>query len=340
MQKLVATTTIRGFQPYMIPAARLAELIETPALAELRALSFQFSGGSAGQDDFEVRAFERLSKTPVGEHLHSLSLRSGLSAKGLRALASAKSFGSLRRLRLAHLAGDTSDWCKLTTATMFRGLTQLQLALPDPEIAEAMSDGLGTLPDLHTLDLRRVASEAVGGLTTGAFSRLVRFEVGGCKLTSNTLRELLDREWFERLRVLDLASTNLGDRAISSLAAHPVAGNLRVLRLGNNKIGTTGLMALGRGRFSNLRRLSLSVSAGTKSRFTDTDLASFLSSLQLPQLRCLELRGLPLGHVGVWAIAANSAFEGLRELWLGEGVTENGMKALKDAKHLQQARIV
>lgn len=341
LAKLVATTTIRGLSTSGIPAARLTDLIETPAFAALRALSLRFSGDSAWDDDFEARAFQRLSETPVGEHLHSLWLHHILSAKGLRTLATAKSFKSLRRLCLVYLRDHAANWGEVARAEWFQGVTHLQLAVLDPEVASAMSKGLGGVPSLHTLDLRTMDSEAVSNLTAGRFSRLVRFEASGCKLNNRVFQTLLQGEWFDQLQILSVSHNDLSDRAISNLAAHPVAPNLRVLRLGNNKIGRAGLMALAQpGRFSALRTLSLSISRGAKSQFSEADFASFLHSLCIPRLRRLELGGLPLGDAGAKAIAANPAFGGLRELWLGEGVTEIGMNALKTARHLQQTQIV
>lgn len=341
LAEIAATTTIRGLWPSNIPPARLTELIESPAFAAFRALKIQFTGGSTWQDDFEATAFQRLSETPIGEHLNSLELLDNPSDKGLRSLAAAKSFESLRHLTLVCFSGDTTSWSNLASAKMLRGLAHLVLASPDPEIADAISSGLSELPHLHTLELQNATAEAVSNLTAGAFPRLVRFEVSARKLTSSEFQTLLDREWFGRLQYLDLAGTNLGDRAISNLTAHPVAPNLRELRLGNHKLGVKGLMALARpGRLSNIKKLDLSLFAGKKSALTDTDLASFLSSLQLPRLRQLKLYGLPLGDVGAKAIAMNPAFAELRTLFLGDGVTESGMSALKTASHLQRTLIV
>ena len=52
------------------------------------------------------------------------------------------------------------------------------------------------------------------------------------------LLTLLQSKWFGQLRVLDLSENKIGDKAVKALAAHPVASNLRVLKLGDNPFGS------------------------------------------------------------------------------------------------------
>jgi Ran GTPase-activating protein (RanGAP) involved in mRNA processing and transport len=150
------------------------------------------------------------------------------------------------------------------------------------------------------------------------------------------LKELLRAEWFSQLRILDLSGHGIGDKGVSALAAHPAAKSLRVLRLGQNVFGKTGLTALGPpGGFPDLTTLDLG--SYLKRRPSEADVLAFLSALHLPRLRHLVLRHWPVGNAGAKLIARSPAFASLRRLDLAEcGIGDAGAKALFASPHLQQ----
>ena len=86
-----------------------------------------------------------------------------------------------------------------------------------------------------------------------------------------------------------------------------------MLRLGDNPFGKGGLAAIAApGAFPELTTLSLKCYHTRKGK--PKELAGWLSSLQLPNLRHLNLMGWPLGNEGAKALAENPAFAGLTRL--------------------------
>lgn len=340
LTKLVESTTYRELAFYGILSGQVAELVEVPSFGQLRGLSFSFESAFGEQvETSHVAAYMKLVEAPIAQRLQRLNLnycREGV----MRFLPQSAGFPALRGLKLRRGSGRLSELQSLMAATWLQGLHHLQFSSGSGENGGIVMSAAGQLPTLHTLELRLPEME-ISHLAAGEFPRLASLICPDLRIMLRGLQQLLSAPWFVRLRVLDLTSNELGDRAIRALAAHPVARNLHDLRLGNNPIGKTGLFSLAEaGAFPNLLRLDLSLKNDTKRKATEADITKFLSRLSCPRLRSLNLKGLPVGDSGAKALATNLALNELRELQLGESVTEHGMNALKAASHLQQTHIV
>jgi uncharacterized protein (TIGR02996 family) len=354
LAQLMSETTVRGFHPYSIPEERLAQLLAAPVCARLRGLEIT--------PTFEGNWRERLggfcAALGANEHLRGtehLFLHSALSEPAVRALARATAFDAVRRLEVGSPSAPDAALTKLGGAAWFRRLRHLRVN-PTTE-SVALLAPLGTFNELHTLDLPSLppsgASELAagkwpalarlyfGGALTGAgakalarakFPVLVAFHHNGSATRNDELKEVLKGAWTERLRVLDLDSNRIGDAGVKALAAHPVARELRHLRLGDNAFGKGGLMALATG-FPALTVLDLGPSR--KRKASEADVAAFVAALSAP-VRHLNLHGWPLGNAGAQALAANPALAGLTRLNAdGCKIGNAGVHALLASPHLR-----
>lgn len=333
--ELVATTTYRDVELQSLPPEWVERLAESPAVGHLRGLALTFDYGWSPTADIDRgAAFLKLTASPVARNLQRLGL-AALPLIARTAIAESGGFPALRRL-------DAPGWAvfgAVLAAPWMRGLRHLWVresgtSFGDPAIAAA-----GELPDLHTLELNARADLAV--LAAARFPRLVRFVRSGVPLLLRDFQPLFTAPWLAQLHSLDVANSDLGDRAIVALAKYPVARNLRDLRLGNNPFGKMGLNALAEpGAFPELVRLDLALVYAQKRKATESDVTAFLRRLTCPKLQSLHLTGLPMGDDGARAIADNPNLSGLRELRLGEGVTDRGREMLKAAEHLRQTAII
>jgi Ran GTPase-activating protein (RanGAP) involved in mRNA processing and transport len=160
-------------------------------------------------------------------------------------------------------------------------------------------------------------------------------------MENDAFAKFLQRDWFAQLRVLNLVHNRIGDQGALALAAHPAAKGLRVLEFGDNAFGKNGLAALAKpDAFPELTTLDLQSSLKQKPVAADlvvADLVAFLSALQMPRLRHLDLSGWPLGNTGAKVIAGSPAFAGLTRLKLSRcRIGDGGAKALFASRHLQQ----
>lgn len=359
LTKLVRTTTIRGFQSYSTPPERLTELLAAPVIAEFTGLAL---GPEAVEDeDTEFTAYYReLVKNPNLRRVKQLYLYHGTPPAAVAELARATTFDAVRRLTIQNLQAQKSALEKLTNAPWFRRLWHFRSHLESPNVAIPMITGLGKLPELHTLDLPNFAPGAVKALAKGKFPALARlryngplalkyakviasaqfpslvvFEASGGGAKNDGFLSLLEARWFKQLRVLDMPECDLGDKALKALAAHPVSQTLRVLKLGDNPFGKGGLAALATpGAFRELTTLSLSSYHTRKG--TPADLVAFFSTLQMPNLRHLDLMGWPVGNEGAKALAENSTLANLTRLNLDAcKIGDPGAKAIFASPHLQ-----
>lgn len=358
LTRLVRTTTIRGFHPYSIPVDSLLELLAAPVMAELTGLALVTYGGDTAPqlNDF----FRLVGACPALRRVSHLALYSPYYPSPAAVLARAKTFDSVRRLTIQNVGGSKAELERLTRSGWFRRVRHFRCFLDTPVVAAAVTAGLGKLPELHTLDLPSFAPGGVAALAAGKFPALARlmyngplggkyakalagarfpalvaFEApyGGAK--NDDLRTLLKADWFPQLRVLDLSDNAIGDLGIKALVASPVTKSLRVLKLGDNPFGKAGLSALATpGAFPELTTLSLR--SYHKRKGVPADLAAFLSKLEIPTLRHLDLMGWPLGNDGAKALATNPALAGLTRLSLHDcHIGDPGAKALFASPHLR-----
>jgi uncharacterized protein (TIGR02996 family) len=367
LTRLVQTTTIRGFHLYELPRDWLTALLDAPVAAQLTGLSCKPL--PADDPGAEVAAFHRaLATSPALGRVRDLALHGDIGPEGVTALAESTTVRAVRNLTVRSLEAPEKTARKLTGADWFSRLCRFRTALGEGrETTVPLAAGLGDLPDLHTLTLMWCPSAALPVLAAGRFAALGRFIYNGpfdpasaralagarfpalrafaghgayyAYLADTGLRALLGARWLEQIRVLNLAHNALGDKGIRALAAHPVAEHLRGLHLSGNRFGKTGLMALARREaFPALTTLVLGSGTDTFNRrnSTSADVAAFLSELQLPNLRHLDLAGWPLGNAGARALAANPTLAGLTRLDLESCfIGAPGAKALFNSPHLQ-----
>jgi uncharacterized protein (TIGR02996 family) len=366
LTRLVQTTTIRGFHPYELPLSWLVKLLTAPVTAQLTGLSLTPHSAENGP---EARpAFHRTIATgPALARIRNLGLYGTLHEGSIAALAQSATLPAVRRLTIQEIRASAATARNLARAPWFRRVRHLRTDLPEEASAAPIVTELGEFPELHTLDLQGLAPDAVktlaaskfpalesllyGGplgpqaartLGSARFPRLVAFEAHSAwndKLNDDAVPELLKAEWFERLRALDLEYNRISDKGVRALVAHPVMKTLRVLKLGGNRFSKSGLTALAkRGALPPLTTLVIGSSTDTFARRNSraTDLAKFLSTLQIPHLRHLDLSGWPLGNAGAKALAANPAFAQLTRLSVQACfIGDPGAKALFASPHLR-----
>jgi uncharacterized protein (TIGR02996 family) len=328
---LVANTTCRDVVFQLLPFKWVEALAAEPAIAHLRGLSVTFKYGWTLTAEAERAAtFLKLVASPAAPHLRWLDLVG--TPPGVQAVTELGGFPALRDLDTPGRRLDP----ELLAAPWLRGLRRLSAS--NSGVGAAALAAAGELPALHTLELNAADTAA---LAATRFPRLARLARPSVPMLLRDLQTLLAAPWFGRLHSLDLSNCGLGDRAAVAIAKHPVARNLRDLRLANNPVGKLGLTALSEpGALPELVRLDLSNTVPQKRKATEADVAKFLARLAHPKLQSLHLTGLPLNDFGALVIAKNIHLGTLRELRLGEGVTEHGLKALRACEHLRQTAII
>jgi uncharacterized protein (TIGR02996 family) len=363
LTRLVATTTIRGFHPYELSPARLAELLAAPVTAQLTGLNVQVHTNEDNSEE-QTDQFHRLVATsPNLAQLRELGLPNDVYPGGLAALTASETLGSVTWLAIWGVEAGEREVRKFTAARWLRQLHRCRVMPKQPGSAGPIIAGLGELPELHTLELGQPAPSALAALAAGRFPALARIEYwgpldpalmralargkfpalacfeasnfSGPGLTDAGLRALLQADWFGRLHALDLAYTGLGDKAIRALSVHPVTRTLRSLKLNDNAFGSPGLAALlRRAAFPVLTVLDLR--GQNKLKGAAAELAAILTALRAPQLRRLVLSYWPLGSTGAKALAANSALANLSRLDLDScAIGDTGARALFASPHLQ-----
>jgi hypothetical protein len=352
--ELFRTSTVRGLDVYHIPSARFGELLDALPAGGLRALdATPHADTEAGLAD-EVAAFARLLAThPAMTGVRHLVYPWGVEPVAAT-LAKATALAAVRRVELSVWESGTG-FARLAKAAWFRRVAHARVRFATGVVVP----DLARLPDLHTLDLDAAHPDAAPALARGRWPALARLLVGGrldadtaaalarakfprlaafaprSGMKADALAELLRADWFAGLRSLDLHGNAVGDRGVAAVVAHPVAGSLRVLRVGENASGKLALTALARpGAFPHLMVLDLR--AYRKRAATETHLLAFATNLAVPTLRHLDLQGWPLGDAGAVALAANPSLAGLTMLNLdGCGIGDRGAKAVVASPHLQ-----
>ncbi len=361
LPRLVETTTVRGLSLSSITANGLADLFAAPSFARFTGLSLSPFYTSAQTREQEFAAvWQTIATSPHLGGLRYLVLRERIGPAGVAALARPKSLDGVRRLTIEELDAPAADLVRLTKAPWFRRLQRLRIHLRDPQTAGTVIEGLGRLPDLHTLELPDLDPGAVPALAAGKFSRLGRLVLGcpidqataqalaagkfprlavlqarHCSMKDDALITLTEARWFPRLRVLDLTANHIGDPGVAALAGGPVAKALRILRLTYNPLGKGAFKALARpGAFGQLTTLELY--SNDQRKGPQPDLAAFLAALDMPRLRHLDLGTWPVGVAGALVLAASPAFANLTRLSLVIcGIGDEGARALLASPHLQ-----
>jgi uncharacterized protein (TIGR02996 family) len=331
LAKLVATTTVRGVEFLKIPVERLSQLIDCPTFAELRGLTFHLSDPYADRNR-TAALWKKLFASPVASRIEQFQARETLGPEVLAAFASSETFCGLRRYELPYLEAAPDAVRAWLGAPWARNLRYVHaFASEEPDKSAAIAEGLARLPELHTLNVGMQIAEAVTRVPAG-FPRLALLRIS--HITVNHFRELLQTDWFGRLRALDLFGA--GDQTVAALAKHPVAKELHFLQLHNSSLGKNGLRTIAKpGAFPNLIALHLERCVSTitgKKSATPEEVQTFLSKLSLPRLQVLNVSEWPLGDDGARALASNTALPGLKYLYLDRcQIREAGRKALADS---------
>jgi uncharacterized protein (TIGR02996 family) len=268
-------------------AARL--LANCRHLRNLRGLALAFPVGDAGCEAL------------AGAHWTELEWFSPacneLSAAGLRALSGAAWFRRLRELTLEDgLWSATLE--ALAHLPAMRRLHTLDLSknIFSAEAWRAFADS-ASFPALASLRLRNgyFAGGQAEALACAAGFDLRVLDAGECGAGPGFGAAVAAAPWRASLRVLDLAANQLAASDVKAIAAAPF-GELRHLNLAENVIGPTGLAALAANpAMSGVRALNLAGREWDGPRLGPGHFDRFLSHLDMPELRHLDLSGRPLG---------------------------------------------
>lgn len=260
------------------------------ALAQLKRLHM---AGCGGGDAGAFGLAEALSPWRIEE----LDIGScGVSAEGIRALASSPTAAGLTRLELAgnHLSSAaTLDMLKaLADGPLARlGLANCWIGAPVIE-ALAAGEGPAGLVDLdighnglregrrwglggthaailaNSPSMARLQSLSLAGMpwnagmaaamATKPFFHLHKLDLSNCRIGPAALPALLDSPWLADVRSLVLDDNPLGERGVALIAAHPGLAGVHELSLARCSIGDEGLRSLARSEtLADLRRVDL-----------------------------------------------------------------------------------
>ena len=158
-------------------------------------------------------------------------------------------------------------------------------------------------------------------------------------LTDSMAQPIFHAPWLEQLTLLDLTGSPLGEESFRRLAASPVCGQLRTLRLSrrphqqDSNLDAAGpCRALARADFSRLSELAL-----RNQNIGPNRLGLLLRSTTLGNLRSLDLSGNPLGDAGAARLAECDLLSGLEVLKLdGCGITDAGLLAIARSPYFAQ----
>ena len=102
LTKLVHTTTIRGFQPYSMPAASLTELLAAPVASKLTGLNLNPCVNSGDWENEVSASYLLVAESTSLSGIEQLNLQGspGIPPDGVAALAKSKAFTSIRRLTI------------------------------------------------------------------------------------------------------------------------------------------------------------------------------------------------------------------------------------------------
>ncbi len=358
-----ALTTVRSLRLADAYGEEVGGLLNSPVAAGLRGLAL-----SDIADDNEADAVRAIATSAHLTGLRKLSLDFYVEEDDLRRLARADHLGSLESLSLDYPS--PLGLRPLGAARWFRNLRVLQLWMDSRDALKAVAE-LPEMPNLVALSLRGAVAPAAAAVrkfaASGAFPRLARLELDNTRLAPEMVAGLARGTWplrhlklhrvavrrvgaealaaapfAETLRVLELPGCDVTAGGVQALAASAALAGLKRLDLSANPIGPGGLAALARSRpLGGLRGLNLSDCNGTKAPLDAAALLHFLTALECPELRHLELDRMPVGVRGARALAAGAPFTNLTRLGLAEcGLRENGARALVGSSALDRLTVL
>ncbi|HEY1188922.1 MAG TPA: TIGR02996 domain-containing protein [Gemmata sp.] len=342
-----------------ITTAQLAALLKQPVLSGLSRLTVQLAVSLDEAND----AARALAACPHLRNLRALLLYFPFSDPGCAALAGGP-WGELEWFGSPCHEVSPAGLRALVGAAWFRNLRELKFSdgLPSGTFEELT--GLPAFPRLHTLDLSHNLFSENSWQTFGrtrAFPALTCLELSSGDLSGSRLPALAGARgfslrvlnanrcgtgpgtgpalaaapWASALRVLDLRANGLDLANTKAVTASKTFTNLQHLDLSNNAIGAAGLSALAGNRaLRGLRVLKLGAAPSTRG-LTPTHFGQFLTKLDLPDLRHLDLSGHPVGANAAKKLA-DPKFTPLRRLMLnGCRLSDTAVAKLLAAPALQ-----
>lgn len=303
-----------------VTAAQLAALLKQSVLAKVAQLTVQLSDFGAALDE----AARLLAKCRHLRNLSGLSVGFAFGDAGCEALA-AGPWGNLEWFSPMCHEITPAGVRALAGADWFRDLRSLTL---DEDLSDPAFEALARsapFPRLHTLDLsQNMFSEATwqafaksrafpalgkllldeSDLSHGEFAALTGasgfdlrvLSLRGCGLLPGAGAALAAAPWADGLRLLDLSKNALPAADVKAVAACKRFGELRRLNLERNEVGPTVLSALAaNSALRGLRFLNLAGGRVYTRGLAPTQFDRFLTRLDMPDLRYLDLSGRPVG---------------------------------------------
>lgn len=351
LEEAFGTLPTRWLVLRFVTVDQLAELLKQPVVAGLEQLGVQLSMSDPPQDE----AARIIAGCPHLQNLRGLYLWFSIGDAGTEVLARSANLGRLRVLRLNADPISPSSIRTLASADWFRGLRELHLddGLPEPSFEELCRSGpypaLKTLsltdnsfsiaawqafarsesfPALAAIDLTR------GDLSNGRFAALAgargfqpaALKLFACAIGRDGAESLVAAPWVGALRRLDLRHNDLGPSEVAAIGKCPDITRLRHLDLGFNRPGATGLRAIATNpALRGLTGLQLFSEFEHARGLTTEHFERFLTKLEMPNLRHLDLSGHPVGLAA--RVLTAEKFASLRRLELANCNLTNAVAA-------------
>jgi uncharacterized protein (TIGR02996 family) len=359
LEHVAVRTPVRHAKCYFLTPELSAGLLGSPVLEKYSGLTLGTQGGEAEANE-DAR---RLAASWHVRNLRCLHRFSYLGDEGLAALARSPFLRRLTWLATGTFSATAAGLAALGRASWLAGLRRLDLSHGE-ECLSGLA-GWSPLPHLHTLvvdDVHLGPASRAALVRSRTFPRLARLSLSSCDLGMVGIKALGRQDWpltelrldsaglgtrgatalagsrrMASLRSLDLADNAIEPRGVVALAGSPRLSRLRHLDLGKNQLGAGGLETLTASpHLKGLTSLNLRYPVTHHYPITPADVRAFLSSLEMPGLRHLNLCGMSIGARGAKALASNPHFARLTMLTLRDcKIPDNGIRELLDSPHLQ-----
>jgi uncharacterized protein (TIGR02996 family) len=352
LEKAFAMLPSRELNIEVLTIEELTELLKQPIIAALDSLLIQIStdeqtGDEAARVIANCQQLQNLRHAslmfPIGEagadclgrseHLGRMEWLSldayNLSPPAIRSLGDGEWFRNLRRLTLVDgLSAEAFE--ELSRLPPFIHLNSLNLSENSFTVSAWREFARSkTFPRLTRLDLNEtVMSDGQLAALAGANGfRLASLDLSFCSIGNEGAVALIEAPWAGSLRLLDLSFNRLGPIAMNAIAGCRHFAELKHLVLSGNPIGVTGLKAIARSpNFRNLTMMLLD-NCSIRNNLPPAHFQEFLEKLDMPNLRYLDLTGMPIGPKAS-QLLTDDKFRNLTRLCIGhckltdEAVTE------------------
>jgi hypothetical protein len=312
---------LRPFYEHIERMDGLVPFFSDPTLADVQCLELAADACGYGLTGFGNSVATALAKAPHATSLLEVSFSgSGLSSKGVRALAASKALRRIRALGFTWEEVSPASFGALVRAFPSLEALSLNCCLPMDKVEECVS----------------LLCQAVFA------PRLRWLELSGNGVTDEALAALVDSPIIESLRALTVGRSQgpnrLTPRGLRTLVDSPLARSLVYLDLSSNALGREGLEVLAQSELPRMRALHLA--AVTTGR-APLSIAPLLHATW-PSLGRLSLADNRLSEREIAELAATRVFRGLTHLDLSANpIGDAGARRLchADLSHLRQLRL-